>query len=47
MEAVFDLWWVFPAAVLFSTVAVGSGVSGALFFSPFFARRLLDLPTGS
>ncbi len=31
-----DLWWVFPAAVLFSTVAIGSGVSGALFFSPFF-----------
>lgn len=29
-------WWVFPAAVLFSTVAIGSGVSGALFFSPFF-----------
>lgn len=31
-----QLWWVFPAAILFSTVAVGSGVSGALFFSPFF-----------
>lgn len=29
-------WWVFPAAVAFSTVAIGSGVSGALFFSPFF-----------
>lgn len=29
-------WWVFPAAILFSTVAIGSGVSGALFFSPFF-----------
>ena len=25
-----------PASVLFSTIAVGSGVSGALFFSPFF-----------
>ena len=23
MEAVLDLWWVFPAAVLFSTVAIG------------------------
>lgn len=31
-----DLWWVFPASVAFATVAVGSGVSGALFFSPFF-----------
>lgn len=30
------VWWVFPAAVGFSTVAIASGVSGALFFSPFF-----------
>jgi uncharacterized membrane protein YfcA len=29
-------WWVFPAAIVFSTVALASGVSGALFFSPFF-----------
>src|SRR6056297_3092983 len=29
-------WWVFPAAILFSLVALSSGVSGALFFSPFF-----------
>jgi len=29
-------WWVFPASVLFSTIALASGVSGALFFSPFF-----------
>jgi len=27
-----DHWWVFPAAILFSTVALSSGVSGALFF---------------
>jgi len=33
---VMELWWVFPAAVAFSTIAIGSGVSGALFFSPFF-----------
>ena len=32
----FELWWIFPAAVAFSTIAIGSGVSGALFFSPFF-----------
>ena len=31
-----QFWWVFPAAVVFSTIAIGSGVSGALFFSPFF-----------
>jgi uncharacterized membrane protein YfcA len=27
---------VLPAAILFSTIAIGTGVSGALFFSPFF-----------
>lgn len=36
METFLGLWWVFPASVVFATVAVGSGVSGALFFSPFF-----------
>ena len=29
-------WWVFPAAVIFSMIALAAGVSGALFFSPFF-----------
>jgi hypothetical protein len=29
-------WWVFPASVVFSFVALAAGVSGALFFSPFF-----------
>lgn len=29
-------WWVFPVSVLFATVALAAGVSGALFFSPFF-----------
>lgn len=29
-------WRVFPASILFSLVALASGVSGALFFSPFF-----------
>jgi uncharacterized membrane protein YfcA len=29
-------WWVFPASILFSMIALASGVSGALFFSPFF-----------
>lgn len=36
IEEITSLWWVLPASVAFSTVAVGSGVSGALFFSPFF-----------
>jgi uncharacterized membrane protein YfcA len=29
-------WWVFPASICFSLIALASGVSGALFFSPFF-----------
>ncbi|MFB6222150.1 MAG: sulfite exporter TauE/SafE family protein [Haloarcula sp.] len=29
-------WWVFPTSILFSMIALASGVSGALFFSPFF-----------
>ena len=35
-EQFFTHWWIFPAAILFSTVALASGVSGALFFTPFF-----------
>jgi len=31
-----QLWWVLPVAVVISTVALSTGVSGALFFSPFF-----------
>lgn len=29
-------WWIFPVSILFATIALSSGVSGALFFSPFF-----------
>ncbi len=36
MQTFSELWWVLPVSVVFSTVAIGSGVSGALFFSPFF-----------
>lgn len=36
MNEFVELWWILPVSVLFSTIAVGSGVSGALFFSPFF-----------
>lgn len=30
------LWWVLPASVIFSVIAIAAGISGALFFSPFF-----------
>ena len=33
---VFSVWWVFPVSVAIATVALSTGVSGALFFSPFF-----------
>ena len=36
MAEFLELWWVFPVSIIFSTLAIGSGVSGALFFSPFF-----------
>lgn len=36
MELILAHWWVFPVAIVFATIAIGSGVSGALFFSPFF-----------
>jgi hypothetical protein len=36
MDAFWAHWWVFPASIAFSAVALSSGVSGALFFSPFF-----------
>ena len=28
--------WVFPVAIVIATVALSTGISGALFFSPFF-----------
>lgn len=29
-------WWVFPVSVAIASVALSTGISGALFFSPFF-----------
>lgn len=31
-----EVWWVLPTSVLIATIALSSGISGALFFSPFF-----------
>lgn len=31
-----SLWWVYPVSVLIATVALSTGISGALFFAPFF-----------
>ncbi len=31
-----QIWWVLPVSIGIATVALSSGISGALFFSPFF-----------
>jgi uncharacterized membrane protein YfcA len=31
-----EIWWVLPTAIGIATIALSSGISGALFFSPFF-----------
>ena len=36
MTEVLSLWWVFPASVCIATIAISNGISGALFFAPFF-----------
>jgi uncharacterized membrane protein YfcA len=36
VERLVEHWWVFPTSIVFAGVALASGVSGALFFSPFF-----------
>ena len=36
ISQVLELWWVFPVSVCIATVALSTGISGALFFSPFF-----------
>ncbi|MEE8372834.1 MAG: sulfite exporter TauE/SafE family protein [Dehalococcoidia bacterium] len=36
MAEALEIWWVLPVSVCVATVALSSGVSGALFFSPLF-----------
>ena len=36
LAEILSLWWVYPAAVCIATLAVSTGISGALFFAPFF-----------
>ena len=36
MEEVLSVWWVFPVAVGVATLALSTGISGALFFAPLF-----------
>ena len=36
LSEVLSIWWVYPVSVIVATVALSSGISGALFFAPFF-----------
>ena len=36
MELTFDYWYLFPASILIATLAMASGIGGAVFFSPIF-----------
>jgi uncharacterized protein len=40
MEMNWDLFFLFPAAIAISTIAMASGVGGAVFFSPLFILAL-------
>lgn len=41
----FEFWFMLPVALVFATIALGSGVEGATFFSPFFILVLGLEPT--
>ena len=36
LAEVLSLWWVYPAALCIAALAISTGISGALFFVPFF-----------
>ena len=36
LAEVLSLWWVYPVALCVATLAISTGISGALFFVPFF-----------
>lgn len=40
MELTFELWYLFPVSILIATVAMSSGIGGAVFFSPLFMLGL-------
>ncbi|MCF8226123.1 MAG: sulfite exporter TauE/SafE family protein [Bacteroidales bacterium] len=36
MEITFEFWYLLPASILIATIAMSSGIGGAVFFSPLF-----------
>lgn len=40
MEFTLELWYLFPISILIATIAMSSGIGGAVFFSPLFILAL-------
>jgi len=40
MELTFEFWYLFPISLIIATVAMSSGIGGAVFFSPLFMLAL-------
>jgi hypothetical protein len=40
MELTLEFWYLFPVSVLIATIAMSSGIGGAVFFSPLFMLAL-------
>ena len=40
MEISFEFWYLLPISILIATLAMGSGIGGAVFFSPLFMLAL-------
>lgn len=45
MELTLEFWYLFPLSILIATIAMSSGVGGAVFFSPLFILALRLDPT--
>lgn len=45
MELSFELWYLLPLSILIATIAMSSGIGGAVFFSPLFMLVLKLDPT--
>lgn len=45
MEIIWDIWYLFPVSILIATIAMSTGIGGAVFFSPIFMLVLKLEPT--
>jgi uncharacterized protein len=44
LELSFEFWYLFPLSILIATIAMSSGIGGAVFFSPLFILALKIQP---